>query len=252
MIMGNASNIAENYQKIMNRITVTAEKAGRDSEDVKLLVVTKGQPAEKMIEAYESGARLFGENCPDETAGKLDALSKLDGIEIHMIGHLQSRKARIVAGSFDLMHSIDRVSIAEKLDRELQAAGCTLPILLEMNVSGEDSKQGFPAWDKSTWDGLFPEIEQIASYKSLSIRGLMTMPPLSVDPSQIRPYFSLLRELLSHLAVQFNGIQWTQLSMGTSSDFETAIQEGATYIRVGTAIMGPRPPKKLFTEEKWD
>lgn len=250
--MENASSIAENYKKIMERLMVTAEKAGRNPDDVKLLVVTKGQPAEKMIEAYKAGARLFGENYPDETAGKLDALIKLDGIEIHMIGHLQSRKARIVAGSFTCMHSVDRVSIAEKLDRELQAAGRTLPILLEMNVSGEDSKQGFSAWDRSTWDSLYPEIEQISAFKSLSIRGLMTMPPLSIDPSQTGPYFRQLWELRDHLAVQFKEIQWTQLSMGTSGDFETAIQEGATYIRVGTAIMGPRPPKKKLTEEKWD
>lgn len=250
--MENASSIAENYSKIMNRISITAKKAGRDPADINLLVVTKGQPAGKMIEVYEAGARLFGENYPDETAGKLDELKKLDGIGIHMIGHLQSRKARIVAGSFTCMHSIDRVSIAEKLDRELEAAGRTLPVLLEMNVSGEDSKQGFSAWDRSTWNSLFPEVEHIASFKSLSIRGLMTMPPLSVDPFRIRPYFSLLHELLGYLAVQFKGIQWTELSMGTSGDFETAIEEGATFIRVGTAIMGPRPPKKLNTEEKWD
>jgi pyridoxal phosphate enzyme (YggS family) len=230
----------------MDRLIGSFEKAGRDPGDVNLLVVTKGQPVERMIEAYEAGARLFGENYPEETAGKIETLNTLlDGIEIHMIGHLQSRKARIVADSFTCMHSVDRVSIAEKLDRELQSVGRNLPILLEMNVSGEDSKQGFNAWDKSRWDELLPEIEQISSLKSLTVRGLMTMPPLSVDPSQTRPYFNLLRELRDHLAVQFKHIRWSDLSMGTSSDFETAIQEGATYVRVGTAIMGPRPPKKF-------
>jgi len=244
-MMTNVANIAENYNRILDRIAGAAKAAGRDPGDVNLLVVTKGQPVERMIEAYMAGAKLFGENYPEETAGKIETLKTLDGVEIHMIGHLQSRKAHIVADSFTCMHSIDRISIAEKLDRELQAVGRNLPVLLEMNVSGEDSKQGFNAWDRLHWDEILPEIEQIASFKSLTIRGLMTMPPLSVDPSQTRPYFTLLRELRDHLAVQFKQIRWSELSMGTSSDFETAILEGATYIRVGTAIMGPRPPKKL-------
>jgi PLP dependent protein len=243
--MDNTPNIAENFRAILDRIKLTAKAAGREPGDVKLLVVTKGQPAERMAMAYAAGARLFGENYPDETAGKLEELAKLDGIEIHMIGHLQSRKARVVAGSFNCMHSIDRVSIAEKLDRELQAVKRIVPVLLEMNVSGEESKDGFPAWDRSSWNSLYADIEQIAAFKSIPICGLMTMPPLSVEPAQIRPYFRLLRELRDHLAVQFKDINWSQLSMGTSGDFETAIQEGATYIRVGTAIMGPRPPKKI-------
>jgi pyridoxal phosphate enzyme (YggS family) len=241
--MDNAANIAENYRKIMDRLQVSADKVGRDPDDIKLLVVTKGQPAERMAEAHRAGARLFGENYPEETAGKLELLKNLEGIEVHMIGHLQSRKACIVAGSFTCMHSVDRVSIAEKLDKELKAAGRRMPVLLEMNVSGEESKGGFPAWDKSRWDELLPVIEQIASYTSLQIHGLMTMPPLSIDPSQTRPYFKILRELRDHLAVQFKDNCWTDLSMGTSGDFEVAIQEGATYIRVGTAIMGPRPQK---------
>ena len=239
------SLIAENYQKIMDRIAVSAQKAGRKPEDVKLLVVTKGQPVEMMLEAYQAGARLFGENYPEETDRKLEQLQKLDGIEIHMIGHLQSRKARIVAGSFNWMHSIDRLSIAEKLDRELKISGRTMPVLLEMNVSGEESKEGFSAWDPRHWEELLPEIEQVASYKSVDIRGLMTMPPLSVDPAQTQPYFKVLRELRDYLAGRFNNIQWDELSMGTSGDFESAIQEGATFIRIGTAIMGPRPQKKI-------
>lgn len=237
--------IAENYNRILSRMTESANKAGRKPEDVRLLVVTKGQPVERMEWAYDAGARLFGENYPDETAEKVDSLRRLTGLELHMIGHLQSRKARIVAGAFDCMHSIDRVSIAEKLDRELLAAKRSMPVLLEVNVSGEDSKQGFTAADRSTWNELFPAVEQIAALPSLSIRGLMTMPPLSVDPEMTRPYFARLRELQSFLSGQFKTIDWSELSMGTSSDFESAILEGATFIRVGSAIMGPRPPKKL-------
>jgi pyridoxal phosphate enzyme (YggS family) len=242
MTMNNATNIAENYNKIMDRLHVSADSAGRNPDDIKLLVVTKGQPVERMAEAYKAGARFFGENYPEETAGKLDGLKDLNRIEIHMIGQLQSRKARIVAASFNCMHSVDRFSIAEKLDRELQDAGRSMPVLLEMNVSGEESKGGFAAWDPAHWDELFPVIEQIASLTTLQIHGLMTMPPLSVDPSQTRLYFNSLRTLRDHLAVQFKDICWEDLSMGTSGDFEAAIQEGATYIRVGTAIMGPRPP----------
>ncbi len=239
------NSIAGNYKNIMDRISVSIQKAGRNPGDVKLLVVTKGQPVDRMLEAYTAGARFFGENYPEETAGKIEELKKLDGIEIHMIGHLQSRKVRVVADSFNWMQSIDRLSIAEKLDRELLISGRTLPVLLEMNVSGEESKEGFSAWDSSHWKDLLPVIEQIASYKTLDIRGLMTMPPLSSDPAQTRPYFAALRELRDYLAGQFRHIQWTELSMGTSGDFEAAILEGATYIRVGTAIMGPRPPKKI-------
>ncbi len=239
------NSIACNYQKIMDRISVSTQMAGRKPAEVKLLVVTKGQPVGKMIEAYHAGARFFGENYPEETAGKIEELKEHDGIEIHMIGHLQSRKARIVADSFNWMHSIDRLSIAEKLDRELENSGRTMPVLLEMNVSGEESKEGFSAWDPRHWQDLLPEIEKISSFKTLDIRGLMTMPPLSSDPAQTQPYFKALRELRDYLAGQFRQIQWTELSMGTSGDFEAAILEGATYIRVGTAIMGPRPPKKI-------
>jgi len=242
-MMEDKETIAYRYHQIMKRIESSAQKAGRKSESVKMLVVTKGQPIERIIQVFEAGARRIGENYPDETAEKLEKLQVLPGLEIHMIGHLQSRKARIVAGSFSYMHSLDRISIAEKLDRELVEVKQSLPVLLEMNVSGEESKQGFPAWNKSQWEELLPVITQMAVYRSLKISGLMTMPPLSVDPSEIRPYFQKLRELRDYLAVQFSEINWSELSMGTSADFETAVQEGATFIRVGTAIMGPRPPK---------
>jgi len=237
------NSIATNYQNIIDRVAYSAKIAGRDPDDVKLIVVTKGQPVEKMIEAYKAGARLFGENYPEETEKKLEELRKLDGIEIHMIGHLQSRKAQIVAGSFNWMHSIDRLSIVEKLDRELQNTGRTMPVLLEMNVSGEESKMGFSAWNQNHWNSLIPIIDQIASIKTISIRGLMTMPPLSASAEQTRSYFKVLRELRDYLAGKFKNIKWDELSMGTSGDFEAAIMEGATFIRIGTAIMGPRPKK---------
>jgi len=235
--------IAENFNRIMDRINTCVAKCGRIEKSVKLLVVTKGQPVEKMLKAYEAGARLFGENYPEETSRKLEKLRNLHDIELHMIGHLQSRKAKIVAGSFHFMHSIDRLSIAEKLNRELEETGRKIPVLLEMNVSGEDTKNGFPAWDMNYWNDLLPVVEQINSYKALSIQGLMTMPPLSMDSESVRPFFSKLRDLREYFEVQFPVIPWKELSMGTSGDFETAIAEGATYIRIGTAIMGMRPKR---------
>ncbi len=236
-------SIRDRYNDVVTRLSTAARLAGRSAEEIKLLVVTKGQPADKMVQAYQAGARLFGENYPEETAEKLDGLSGCDGLEIHMIGHLQSRKARIVAASFHYMHSIDRVSIAEKLNRELAETGRNIHVLLEVNVSGEESKQGFSALDRDSWCNILPEVEQIASFKNLTLRGLMTMPPLSVEPNAVRPYFQKLCEFRDYLAVQFPNQCWSELSMGTSGDFESAVEEGATFIRVGTAIMGPRPPK---------
>lgn len=235
--------IADRYQRVLDHMNEATTRSGRASGEVKLLVVTKGQPSERIIAAYQAGARLFGENYPDETAGKLDQIQSLSGLEIHMIGHLQSRKARIVAGSFHFMHSIDRVSIAEKLNRELREVKRTMPVLLEINVSGEETKGGFAAWQRTMWEALRAEVAQISELECLQIKGLMAMPPLTATPEEVRPYFARLRELRDTLAVQFPSHRWTELSMGTSADFETAIQEGATFIRVGTAIMGPRPLK---------
>ncbi|NMB54922.1 MAG: YggS family pyridoxal phosphate-dependent enzyme [Leptolinea sp.] len=238
-------SIAIRYNRILERINNTVYRAGRPQGSVKLLVVTKGQPANKIMEAYRAGARLFGENYPDETAEKLEQIQTLPDIQIHMIGHLQSRKARIVAKAFQYIHSIDRVSIAEKLNRELQETGRKLPILLEMNVSGEETKGGFAAWEESSREQLLQQIAQIGEYPNLQINGLMTMPPLFDHPEDVRPFFARLRSLRDYLAVQFPRQRWNELSMGTSADFEIAIQEGATFIRVGTAIMGHRPMKNI-------
>ncbi|HEX7557068.1 MAG TPA: YggS family pyridoxal phosphate-dependent enzyme [Leptolinea sp.] len=235
--------IKTSFEDVQTRLEQAVLDSGRTPESVRLLVVTKGQPTEKIQFAYQAGARLFGENYPEETLDKIEQLRNLDGIEFHMIGHLQSRKAKIIATAFNYMHSIDRVSIAEKLNTELLDAKRKLPILLEMNVSGEASKNGFPAWEPALWDNLLASVEQISAFTSLQIHGLMTMPPLTADQDAVRPYFKKLRELRDFLAMHFPLIKWSELSMGTSADFEIAVQEGATFIRVGTAIMGPRPPR---------
>ena len=166
--MEEQETIADRYQQVMKRIESSAQQAGRKPESVKLLVVTKGQPVERIIQVYEAGARRIGENYPDETAGKLDELQALPGLG-NPYDRASAKPESSHCGRFiHYMHSLDRISIAEKLDRELMEAKRSLPVLLEMNVSGEESKQGFPAWDKSQWEELLPVISQMeTSLKSL-------------------------------------------------------------------------------------
>jgi pyridoxal phosphate enzyme (YggS family) len=157
-----------------------------------------------------------------------------------MIGHVQSRKADIIARNFSLLHSLDSSKLADRLERICSELDRILPVLLEFNVSGEESKFGFSAWEENRWSGLKPDIEKILSFPHLHVNGLMTMPPLFEDPERTRPYFQRLRRLQNFLANQFPKVQWQELSMGTSADFIAAIQEGATFVRIGKAILGPR------------
>ncbi len=191
--------------------------------------------------ALQAGARIFGENYPNESVNKILALPPQSGVEWHMIGHVQSRKARLVIEHFDLLHSLDSVKLAERLDRIAEEAGRVLPVLLEFNVGGETSKYGWPAAEAAQQKALLPEVESILGLPHLEVRGLMTMPPLETDPEQARVYFRKLREIRDRLEKRYPQIGWRELSMGTSMDFETAIQEGATMVRIGTAILGSRP-----------
>jgi pyridoxal phosphate enzyme (YggS family) len=206
---------------------------------VRLVVVTKTQPVERVQAAIEAGVRSLGENYAEEAIAKMDALGNV-AVEWHMIGHVQSRKANLVAGHFDLMHSLDSLKLANRLDRFSAESGRTLPVLLEVNVSGEDSKFGYPAWDKSHWAALADEILAICELPNLQIRGLMSMPPFAEQAEESRPYFVRLRGLQEYLSKQVPAAGWAELSMGTSVDYTVAIQEGATLVRVGTAIMGQR------------
>ncbi len=204
------------------------------------MVVSKGQPAEVIQAAVLAGVRIFGENYPEETVEKIQNTTEAD-VEWHMIGHLQSRKARLVCAHFQYMHSLDSLHLAEKLERILVESGRILPVLLEFNVGDEISKGGWQAADPQTWPGLLPEIEQILKLEHLQVRGLMTMPPLTVRPDQARIYFQRLAKLRDFFRGHFPDQNWDELSMGTSSDFEVAIEEGATFVRIGTSILGPRP-----------
>jgi len=233
--------IRERYQDTLERITAAARASGREPASVRLVVVTKAQPLEVAQAAVQAGARILGENYPEESVSKVLAVEPEIGVEWHMIGHVQSRKARLVIEHFDLLQSLDSLKLAERLNRMAVEAGRVLPVMLEFNVGGEESKFGWTAAHEKDWPALYPEVEAILGLKNLEIRGLMTMPPLETDPKDARVYFRTLRLLRDHLAARYPQADWRELSMGTSADYEVAVQEGATLVRIGTAIVGSRP-----------
>lgn len=233
--------IRENYSRILEQIHQAAVRSGRDPSQIRLIVVTKGQPIESIRAVVEAGARTLGENYPEEALPKIEALRDYS-LEWHMIGHLQSRKAKFVAQYFDWFQALDSLRLAQKLERVLSEQGRRLPVLLEFNVGGEESKSGWRAEDPDSWAELLPEIEQIlVTCPHLIIQGIMTMPPLTEDADQARRYFAHSRRLRDFLARAFPGVSWNEISMGTSADFPLAIEEGATMVRIGQAILGPRP-----------
>jgi len=228
-------------ERVREQIAAAALGCGRDPHSVRLVVVTKFQPLETVCAAVEAGAGLLGENYAEEAVAKISALKEKTEVEWHMIGHVQSRKADLVAAHFTMLHSLDSLKLAGRLDRECAASGRTLPSLLEFNVSGEASKSGFPAWDEARWPELLEEIAPVVRFGHLPVCGLMTMPPFDEDPERSRPFFQRLRRLQEFLAANLPEAHWADLSMGTSVDFPAAVQEGATYVRIGQAILGPRP-----------
>lgn len=231
----------ERYERVLDMISAAAQRGGRDPRTVRLVVVTKTQPVEIVRAAIEAGAKILGENYAEEAAEKIEKLGPQSGVEWHMIGHVQSRKAQIVAQHFDLIHSLDSLRLAQRLDRAAGEAKRRLPALLEFNVSGEQSKHGWAAADESSWPGLLDDINLIAGLGNIQVRGMMTMPPLSTDPEEARGYFQKLLHLRDFLAKRAPQVTWDELSMGTSADFAVAVEEGATLVRVGQAILGPRP-----------
>jgi pyridoxal phosphate enzyme (YggS family) len=237
------SSIRENYQFTLNQIANATRKSNRDPKEIRLVVVTKSQPVEVAQAAIEADVRLLGENYPEEGVMKIQSLTGQSGVEWHMIGHVQSRKARLVAEHFALLHSLDSLKLAQRLDRFAAERNHVLPVLLEFNVGGEESKAGWDASDESLWNALLPDISSILNLTNLRVHGLMTMPPLETDPQDSRRFFLRLRSLRDHLASQFPQADWHELSMGTSADYTVAVEEGATLVRVGTAIVGARKYK---------
>jgi PLP dependent protein len=233
--------IAYNYQQVLARIERAAQSAGRNPDTVRLVVVTKGHPPEVVKAVITAGAKYLGENYVEEAGPKIQEISRQSEVEWHMIGHVQSRKARQVCELFSFVHSLDSYKLAARFSRFAAEFGRVLPVLFECNVSGEGTKFGWPAWVERDWDLLIPEFEQILHLPGLEVCGLMTMAPFASDSEAARPCFRRLRHLSDFLARRFPDVSWGELSMGMSADFEVAIQEGATLVRVGTAILGERP-----------
>jgi len=223
--------VAANLAAVRSRIAEAARRAGRDPSSVRLMAVTKGFPREIVVEALEAGASLFGENRVQEAETKFTDLA--GRCETHLIGHLQTNKAKAAAALFDCVQSIDSLHTAQALDARCDERGRTMEVLLEMNTSGEASKSGFPGRDE-----LAAGLEKVEKLPRLRVRGLMTVGPFTEDEGAIRAAFTRLRSAFEVLAVGRPGFD--TLSMGMSSDFEIAIEEGATLVRVGTALFGPR------------
>jgi pyridoxal phosphate enzyme (YggS family) len=228
--------IKERFDEVNDKIARACEKSQRSIEEVKLIVVTKNQPVEKVNEVIDAGAKRLGENYPEQLELKLSELEKNLQVEWHMIGHIQSRKVRFL-NHFSLIHSIDRFEIAGKIDRVLNRP---MSVLLEVNLTGEETKHGFEINDKVDYAAFSEYVNKISEFPLVKPIGLMCMPPLVVDAEENRAVFRRCRLLLDYLQNRHGLDYLTELSMGTSQDYMVAIEEGATFIRVGEAIMGKR------------
>ena len=231
-------SIASNIAEIKQRVAAAASRAQRDPNTIQLMAVSKTFPAEAIAEAHAAGLRVFGENRVQEFAGKSSDLHQLQGAEFHLIGHLQSNKAPRALELFHAIDSVDSLRLAEKLNAIAERMRKRVPILLEINIGGEQQKAGL-APDS-------PELEQLLAaaprFTALDIRGLMSIPPHTNDPEGARPYFRRLRELRDAIrARNLPSVAMDTLSIGMSHDFEVAIEEGSTCVRLGTAIFGARP-----------
>jgi pyridoxal phosphate enzyme (YggS family) len=229
--------LQENLNRVQVRLASAAARANRDVSGITLVAVSKTQPVTALLAAYELGVRHFGENRVEEASAKLPAFREAIGdpaVVFHMIGHLQSRKADDAAALFDRVHSVDSVKLAQRLARFTTQP---LPILLEVNVSGEESKYGFASARR---DELFSAIETISQLANLRLDGLMTMAPVVDEAERARPVFRALRDLRDEIEARYSTVKLPHLSMGMTDDFEVAIEEGATLVRIGRAIFGER------------
>ncbi|MBI9083085.1 MAG: YggS family pyridoxal phosphate-dependent enzyme [Desulfobacterales bacterium] len=232
---GGENGVKLRLKSIVERIRIAAEKCGRDPSSVRMVAVSKTQPAETVRKVAETGGiTLLGENYIQEARDKIEALSDLN-LTWHFIGHLQSNKAKIAVGLFDLIHSVDSVKLARELSKQAAKIGKTQQILIQVNIGQEASKSGTMAHT------ALDLVHQMAALDHIRIRGLMTMPPFFDSPERVRPFFSALRQLRDKIATEtIPGVSMTELSMGMTGDFEAAIEEGATLVRIGTALFGPR------------
>jgi len=226
-------DIAANISQIRQQIASACVNCGRDPADVRLVAVSKKKPAADIEAAIAAGQTLFGESYVQECVAKIDEIES--AAEWHFIGGLQSNKIKYLAGKVAMIHSVDRLSLAKEIDRQWGKLDATADILLQVNLGEEETKSG------TTADDLFKLAGQVALLEHLRIKGLMALPPWEEDPEAVRPYFRQLRELAEQVeSMGLPNVKMQELSMGMSHDFETAIEEGATMIRIGTAIFGAR------------
>lgn len=230
--------IVRNIELVRERIAAAARRVGRNPQEVVLMAVSKTVEPARIEEAYAAGVRVFGENRVQEFTEKAPLLAPLEHAEWRLIGHLQTNKARKAVDLFAGVDSVDSLRLAQKLDQAAEQAGKKLPVVIEMNVGQEETKSGIPLDS--------PELEELlqaaAGFRHLQIRGLMAIPPHTEDPQAARPYFRLLRDLRDRIAERkLPGVAMEVLSIGMSHDFEVAVEEGSTCVRVGTAIFGGRP-----------
>ena len=229
-----ATDIAENIARVQDRIAAACRRAGRRPETVRLIAISKTVPPEPIRQAYDAGIRDFGENRIQEAVAKRPALSDLTATW-HLVGHLQSNKGKPARELFHWVHSLDSARLAERLDKVSVCSGDRLQSLIEVNLGGEESKTGVGESEVLTL------AEAVSAFETLEIRGLMAIPPYFENPEEARPYFRRLRELAEEIAKRnLPRVTMQHLSMGMSHDFEVAIEEGATMVRVGTAIFGSR------------
>lgn len=232
--------IAENLERVRSQIAEAAKRSGRSPADIELVAISKTHEAEKVRAAFDAGQQLFGESKVQEARAKIPLLPS--ALRWHFVGRLQKNKIRHALPHFELFHSVDSLELARDMNRIADEEGLHPRVLLEVNVAGEGSKIGFAA------DALHGQMEALLELPRLTIEGLMTIPPFALEAEASRQYFVALRELRDRFAAQFQ-IELPHLSMGMTGDFMVAIEEGATLVRVGTAIFGKRTPSRLRNPE---
>ncbi|MCU6685486.1 YggS family pyridoxal phosphate-dependent enzyme [Dorea acetigenes] len=225
--------LKDNFEEVEKKIQAACDRSGRRREDITLIAVSKTKPVDMLKEAYDFGTRIFGENKVQEITEKYDALPR--DISWHMIGHLQRNKVKYIIDKVDYIHSVDSVRLAETIEKEAAKHNLTVKILVEVNVAGEESKFGLSP------EEVLPFIEEISEFSHIQVCGLMTIAPFVENPEENRPYFSRLRKLSVDIdSKKVNNVNMSMLSMGMTNDYEVAIEEGATMVRIGTGLFGAR------------
>lgn len=229
-------DVADNIRRIRETMAEAARRSGRPASAVRLMAVTKTVDDDRILAAIRADVEILGENYIQEAKRKIDKMG--NPCEWHMIGRLQTNKAKYAVRLFDMIHSLDRIDLARELDRRARAAGRVMKVLIEVNVAGEETKSGIPLASAGDL------IRAVAPLENLSIQGLMTMPPWFDDPEEARPFFRALRELRDRITAEvINRVEMRELSMGMTGDYAVAIEEGATIVRIGRGVFGDRPAR---------